>query len=49
MAYYGRVLAYFVQKDFAKAWEDVYKADGLGVKLDPGFIEDLKKASGREK
>jgi tetratricopeptide (TPR) repeat protein len=47
--YYNRALAYFDQKNFAKAWEDVHKAKSLGAKIDPRFLEALKKASGREK
>jgi tetratricopeptide (TPR) repeat protein len=48
-AYEGRGIVYFYQKDFDKAWEDVHKAESLGRRVWPRFIEDLKQASGREK
>ncbi|MFH1876587.1 MAG: tetratricopeptide repeat protein [Candidatus Omnitrophota bacterium] len=48
-AYYNRAGAYFYQKDFTKAWEDVRKVESLGFKVNSEFLEELKKASGREK
>jgi rare lipoprotein A len=48
-AYYNRGLVYFGKKDFVKTWEYVHKAESLGYKVDPKFLEELKKASGREK
>ncbi|MGA8572680.1 MAG: tetratricopeptide repeat protein [Desulfobaccales bacterium] len=48
-AYYNRAVAYYAKKDFDKAWADVNKAQSLGAKIDPKFLEGLRKASGREK
>lgn len=45
----SRAWAYFDKGDYAKAWEDVHKAESLGGTIDPDFLEKLKKASGREK
>ncbi len=47
-AYYERGLAYFLKKEYDKTWEDVDKAEALGIAVDSGFLEELKKASGRE-
>ena len=49
LAYYNRGVAYYSRKDYDKAWDDVYKAQGLGFKINPGFLKDLREASGREK
>ena len=48
-AYNNRGVAYFNKKDYDKAWENVHKAEELGYKVNPQFIVELKKASGREK
>ena len=49
-AYYQRACAYFYLKEYDKSWQDVNKARELGYnRIQPGFIEALKKASGREK
>jgi protein O-mannosyl-transferase len=47
-AYVNRSAVYFEKQEYAKSREDVNKAQILGYKVDPGFIEQLKKASGRE-
>jgi hypothetical protein len=47
--YEYRAIAYFVIRDYNKSWLDVARAKELGVKLEPRFLENLKKASGREK
>ena len=44
-AYYNRGIAYFHQKDFTKARKDIHKAESLGAKINPQFLEALKKAS----
>lgn len=41
-----RAVAYFLKKEYDKAWEDIRELEGLGMKLNPKFIEELKKASG---
>lgn len=48
-AYYNRAVSYFRKKEYDKAWEDVYKAQSLGMQLDPEFLKGLREASGREK
>ena len=48
-AYFSRGVAYFQTKEYDKAWADVHKAESLGIKTNPQFIEALKKASGRDK
>jgi len=48
LIYYNRAIAYFFKKEYSKSWDDVYKAEAAGLKLDPKFIEKLKKDSGRE-
>ncbi|MFA6357864.1 MAG: tetratricopeptide repeat protein [Candidatus Omnitrophota bacterium] len=44
-AYYNRAIAYFHRKDYEKSWQDVHKAESLGLKFNPVFIEALGKAS----
>lgn len=48
-AYECRAFAYFASKEYDKAWADVHQAESLGYKVPSGFIEKLKKASGRGK
>ncbi len=48
-AYIGRGGAYLKTGQYDKAWEDVHKAQDLGYKIRPGFLKDLRKASGRQK
>ncbi|MFA5090730.1 MAG: tetratricopeptide repeat protein [Candidatus Omnitrophota bacterium] len=48
-AYYNRAVAYFHNKQYDKAWEDIHKAQALGGVIDSDFLGRLKKASGREK
>ncbi|MDD5130537.1 MAG: tetratricopeptide repeat protein [Candidatus Omnitrophica bacterium] len=47
--YFGRALAYYYKQDFDNTWNDVHKAETLGFIVNPGFLADLKKASGRDK
>ena len=49
MAYNNRGAAYFYIKEYENAWNDVKKAQALGYKIDPKFLEMLRKASGRER
>lgn len=49
-AYYNRAAAYFHKNDYDKSWQDIHKAEALGINVDVKFIElvkKLKKASGR--
>jgi len=49
-AYYNRAIAYFYyQNNYEKCWQDVHKAESLGLKFSPDFVQALKKASNREK
>ncbi len=48
-AYINRGGSYYNIKEYDKAWADVHKAEGLGSAVNPEFITELKKASGRDK
>ncbi|MFH0796937.1 MAG: tetratricopeptide repeat protein [Candidatus Omnitrophota bacterium] len=48
-AYYNRGMVYYYQKNYAKAWEDVRKAQSLGYEPIPSFLDYLRKASGQSK
>ena len=48
-AYCNRGVAYLAKDQYDQGWEDVKKAQSLGIKTDPRFLEDLCKASGRER
>jgi len=47
--YYNRAVAYYFNQEYDKSWQDVYKAQALGGKFNPEFIEALRKASGRDR
>ncbi len=47
-AYHNRALAHYFRRDYAKAWADVKACRKLGGEIDPPFLADLRKASGRE-
>jgi tetratricopeptide (TPR) repeat protein len=46
--YYRRALCYYHLNDFERSWADVQKAEELGHESTPKFIDNLKKASGRQ-
>ena len=46
--YIMRGRAYYFQKEYEKSWKDVEKAQYLGHRIDPEFLDDLLKASGRK-
>ena len=46
-AYYNRAKAYYYIRDYEKSWQDVHKAESLGLKFNLEFIEQLEKASGQ--
>ena len=48
-AYSNRGIVYFIKKEYDKSWKDVHKAEELGYKVNPQFLAELKKVSGREK
>ena len=47
--YIVRSRIYLIQRDFDKAWADVHKAEELEAQINPQIIEELKRASGRDK
>jgi len=49
MAYNGRGVAYYHKGEYDKAWEDVRKAQSFGYQVHPGFLEELREASGRDR
>jgi hypothetical protein len=49
LAYYNRAVAYYKNKNYDKSWEDIYKAQAMGFKPDPRFMESLQKESERQK
>jgi len=48
-AYYHRGLSYSHLKQYDNAWADVHHAQALGFQYPSHDLEDLKKASGRDK
>lgn len=46
--YRCRAMAYFSKQEYDKSWEDVHRAQALGVEIGPEFLEALKRESGRE-
>ena len=48
-AYSNREVTFFFKREYEKAWDDVHTAQNLGLQIHPGFIKDLRKASGKEK
>jgi len=48
-AYFNRGLAFYIGKEYDKAWADVHKAEALGFAINPNFLDALKKASGRDR
>jgi len=48
-AYNNRAIIYYLKKEYDKAWNDAHKVEGLGFKMDPGFLRKLREDSGREK
>jgi len=46
--YYNRAAAYFSQGLYDQAWEDVHKAQALGEQVNPEFLQNLRRASGRD-
>ncbi len=47
-AYYYRAIAYYYKQKYNESWKDIKKAEDLGYKIDPKFLENLRKASGRQ-
>ena len=49
VAYNNRGIAYYFKKEYDKSWEDIKRAQDLGYQIPAEFLDDLRKASGREK
>jgi tetratricopeptide (TPR) repeat protein len=49
LAYGNRGRAYYFKKEYDKSWDDINKVQTLGYQIPPGFLDDLRKASGRQK
>ena len=47
-AYNSRGVAYYFKREYEKSWKDVEKAQSLGYQIHPEFLDDLRKASGRQ-
>jgi tetratricopeptide (TPR) repeat protein len=47
-AYNTRAMIYFMAGQYDRSWKDLILARSLGHKTNPRFLEELKKASGRE-
>ena len=45
--YVNRAVAYFLEKEYDKTWVDVKKAQALGGRINPEFLEKLRKTTGR--
>jgi len=48
LAYYNRGRAYYSKGEFDKSWDDIKKAEELGYQIPSKFLDDLRKASGRQ-
>jgi tetratricopeptide (TPR) repeat protein len=48
-AYYDRGVAFFYKRKYEKVWDDIQTAQNLGYQVDPGFLKDLRGASGRDR
>ena len=46
-AYYNRGFSYLIKKDYSQSWQDINKAKFLGIVINPGILNDLRKGSGR--
>jgi tetratricopeptide (TPR) repeat protein len=46
-AYHNRAVAYSGKGEYDKAWEDAKRVKSLGSNIDPEFLEQLRKSSGR--
>ena len=47
--HYNRAVIYYQLRQYDKAWGDAHKVESLGIKINPKFIDDLKKVSGKDK
>jgi tetratricopeptide (TPR) repeat protein len=47
-AYVSRGRGYYYRGEYDKSWEDIKKAQDLGYKIPPEFLDDLRRASERK-
>jgi len=47
-SYNNRAVCYYDKEEYDKAWKDVHKAQSLGYRVFPGFLDALREASRRE-
>jgi hypothetical protein len=45
---YNRGVAYYSRQEYEKSWDDIKKAQNLGYKIPLEFLEELRKASGKQ-
>jgi tetratricopeptide (TPR) repeat protein len=48
-AYFSRGRAYYFKKEYDQSWQDIRKAQDLGYKIPAAFLDDLRKASDKNK
>jgi tetratricopeptide (TPR) repeat protein len=48
-AYYNRAVAFLLKKDYERAWRDVEKLLRMRYPINPDFLSDLRRASGRDR
>ena len=48
-AHFSRGRAYYFQKEYDKSWEDIKRAQDLDYKIPAEFLDDLRKASGKNR
>jgi tetratricopeptide (TPR) repeat protein len=46
--YFYRAIPYYFKKKYDESWKDIKKAEDLGYKIPSNFLENLRKASGRQ-
>jgi protein O-mannosyl-transferase len=47
-AFNNRAVLYYQLQQYDNAWKDVHQSEALGFSVNPKFINDLQKASGRD-
>jgi tetratricopeptide (TPR) repeat protein len=48
MAYYQRGRVYYLKGEYNKSWNDIKKTQDLGFEIPSEFLDELRKASGRQ-
>jgi tetratricopeptide (TPR) repeat protein len=47
-AYFNRAVAHYTKGEYEKAWSDVHRIEGLGLQVNPDFINALRAVSGKQ-